>query len=537
MSLRLARRTLHIERVAGEGSAETVVEGTVRLPDRYPPIGRALQLTAHPVVSHVEPTDDRVLVEGVVRLGLLYAAHEQPPSDAEGKGAPAERPQRAEWEDGLPFACLLTVNGATEESDVDVEARVASVAYEVRGDDESVDVDVVLKVHARLVGTDLVELTVAAAGPGVACETEEVRVRSKLAEIETTGRAGGSLSFAGRSLPEQILDVRVVPALTEVTHEEGRAVIRGFLDCDCLYLAGDGAGAQYVEWPKGLLFELSVPCAAIPGYAVWEPNVTVAQADYYVEHGAEGGALRLDLQIKASAAAYRGEIVSCVRNITSDQGDVACRVEELQVYEAVGEGTSRTELQGVLELPEGLPPIERVLRGDAHLVVEEVHVLGDKVAIEGRINVELLYVGRTEGGGELQAARWPYAVTFDVEVPVPGAEPGLDRSVHAAVRRLEFDLINRETVEVRMQAVAEARVGRMRTLDVVAEAVEVPPAEADPPTFRFVVTTEDDTLWKLAQLYRTTPEAILAHNDWIDPAAPLGKGRKVCIVHGRQAAS
>src|SRR5690606_19918013 len=118
--------------------------------------------------------------------------------------------------------------------------------------------------------------TVAAAGPGVACETEEVRARSKLAEIETTGRAGGSLSSAGRSLPGQILDVRVVPALTEVTHEEGRAVIRGCLDCDCLYLAGDGAGAQYVEWPKGLLFELSVPCPAIPGYAVWEPNVTVA---------------------------------------------------------------------------------------------------------------------------------------------------------------------------------------------------------------------------------------------------------------------
>lgn len=532
MSLRLQRRSLHIERVAGEGSAETVAEGTVRIPDRYPPIGRALQLTAHPIVNNVEPTDDRVLIEGVVRLAFTYVSFEEAPQETEedGERSVSERLQRVEWEDELSFAYLLEVMGATEESHVDVEARTSSVAYDVRGDDASVDVDVILKLYARLVETDSLDLTVGATGTGIEYEVEEVRVRSKLAEIETTGRVTAEVPLAGRSIPESILDVQIEPSLIEVTQGDGEVLIRGSFDCNCLYVGSEGAGPQYVEWPKGITFQLKTPSFDNIGPAAWESKVEVASVDYYVDQSSDGATLRLDIQLNAYAAAYRGEVISCVQRISSDEGEVACRIDEVQVYEAVGEGSTRSELQGVLELPDGLPPIERLLKGEARLVVDDVHVLGDKVAIEGQVAIDLMYVGRGEGGGEIHTARWPYGITVDMEVPIPGAEPGLDRNVSATVRRLEFDLINRETVEVRVQVAADARVGRMTSVETVVEAVEVPPEPADPPTFTFVVTTEDDTLWKLAQVYRTTPEAILAHNEWISEEEPLGRGRKVCIV-------
>ena len=41
MSLRLKKQTVRMERILGEGRAETVAEGTVRLPERYPAVGRA----------------------------------------------------------------------------------------------------------------------------------------------------------------------------------------------------------------------------------------------------------------------------------------------------------------------------------------------------------------------------------------------------------------------------------------------------------------------------------------------------------------
>lgn len=532
MSLRLNRRSLYIERASGEGSAETVAEGTVRIPERYPAIGRALQLTAHPIVSTVEPTDDRVLIEGVVRLELTYVSFDSEAASDDDDAEPTHREElhRVEWENELSFAYLLEVVGATEDSHVDVEVRTSSVTYDVRSDDTSVDVDVILKLAARLLEVDKVDLTVGATGNGIDVDVQEVRVRSKLGEVTTTGRISAALPFGGRSVPENVLDVKVEPSLVEVSQGNAETLIRGQLDCSTLYIGSEGAGPQYLEWPKGIGFQLKAPSEEYPGHVTWQPKTDVSIVDFYVEQSPEGAMLRVDLQIEAQAAAYRAEVVSVAQDISSGNSDVACRVVETEVYESIGEGNVRSELQGVLELPDGLPPIDRLLRGEAHLVVEEVHVLGDKVAVEGQVAIDLMYVGRGDEGGEIHTARWPYAITVDMEIPIPGAEPGLDRHVSATVRRVEFDLINRETVEVRVQAVAEASVGRTRELENVIEAVEVPPQDEDQATFTFVVTTEDDTLWKLAQIYRTSTEAILTHNDWIDEEAPLGRGRKVCIV-------
>lgn len=531
MSLRLKKQTVRMERILGEGRAETVAEGTVRLPERYPAVGRALYVTAEPVVTAVEPTEDRVLIEGIIQLALTYVAVEdEAPEDEGGALQTREELYRASWERELSFAYLLELVGATEESQVEVEAKVSGVSYEVRNDQATVDVDVVLDLAARLADVTDVELTVGATGEEVEVDLDQVRIRQRLGAVETSGRISAALPFGGRSVPERIVDVTAAASLAEVAEEEGETVIRGQIDCSALYMATEGAGAQCLEWPRGIGFALKAAPVGAGPQAVWAPDVAVVVRDYYVETGAEGAALRIDLDVTAKAVAYRTDVAAVVKDLSSEAAEVACRVEETEIYEAVGEGSTRTELQGVLELPDGLPPIERLLRGDARFVVEEVHVLGDKVSVEGQVRVDLLYVGRGEEEDEVHMARWPYAVAADFEVPVPGAEPGLDREVSAAVRRIDFDLINRETVEVRVQVACDARVGRMRVLENVVEAVAVPQEEEDRPTFTFVITTEDDTLWKLAQLYRTSVEAILEQNEWIDPEKPLGKGRKVCIL-------
>src|SRR5690554_1062419 len=106
MTLRLNRQSLRIERAFGEGSAETVAEGTVRIPERYPAIGRPLQVAAKPVVTTVEPTDDRVLIEGVVRLEMTYVSFDDraPADDDEDLQTVEERLERVTWENELSFA-------------------------------------------------------------------------------------------------------------------------------------------------------------------------------------------------------------------------------------------------------------------------------------------------------------------------------------------------------------------------------------------------------------------------------------------------
>jgi len=198
--------------------------------------------------------------------------------------------------------------------------------------------------------------------------------------------------------------------------------------------------------------------------------------------------------------------------------------------EAVGEAQKIEEALGTLDLPEGLPAIDRLLYGTATAEVDEVHVLGDKVAVELHVDAELVYAGRGPVEGAVHVAHWARAIELDFEVPVRGAEPGLERRVRAEVLDAAFDLINRESVELQVRLAVEVALHREVEVDAVAEAVEVPPPEANPPTYTFVVIRPQDTLWKLAARYRSHPEVIVAANSWLESEqSPLIPGRKLCI--------
>src|SRR5690606_4957079 len=117
MSLRLEGERLQFKRLQGEGRARTVVEGSLELPAGRPPIGRGLRAWAKAVVQSVEPSDDRVLVEGVFHVSFLYAAQRED-GDDEGRrplGFSTDRVERVDWTAAVPFTYLLDVPGAREE--------------------------------------------------------------------------------------------------------------------------------------------------------------------------------------------------------------------------------------------------------------------------------------------------------------------------------------------------------------------------------------------------------------------------------------
>src|SRR5690606_7515191 len=157
-------------------------------------------------------------------------------------------------------------------------------------------------------------------------------------------------------------------------------------------------------------------------------------------------------------------------------------------------------------------------------------VLGDKVVGEGYVTVAALYVARTEGQ-PLHYVSWRRAMAFESEIDVPGAQPGMDADVSARVASIAADLLNRETVEADVRLTFEAAVTRPVEREAIVEAVAVPPAEGNPPTFTFVAVQPGDTLWKLSNRYHANMDDIVRANPWLqgaaDGALPAGRKRRV----------
>lgn len=546
MNLELEFERLAFRRTEAQNSAQSVVEGTLALPAGAPEIGHPLKLEASPDLSGVEVKEGKVIFEGTLNLQLLYARFEERPASYGGAGEEGEafdgydRPdepqaagevlEKAAWRRETPFAFVLDLPGAAEGDAVETAVEVEECSFDLRPDRMTLDVDAVLSFSARKVREEEVRVATAARSSGVEAETRPVRVRNLLGRASTAVEAEGELSFAGFAAPQTLLRVEAEPEVTEAFVDAGEVRVRGHVHCAAFYVGAGGTGPQFVRWPRGLSYEAVVPVPGARRGASADVNVTAALPEARVVPAGDARELSVRVPLALRVVVHDTREVPVVTALTSDRAEIAVRTERVVLVEAVGEGgaTERTETR--LELPGGLPGIGRVLWGEAKASVDDVHVLGDKVAVEFHVDVEMAYLGRAQEEEVVRVARWPKAVEMDIEIPLEGAEPGLERRAWVEVESIDFDVVGRDCVDARVVVTARAAVSREVEVDAVVEAVFVPPEEESPPTYTFVVTGPGDTVWKLAARYRTKPEVIAQANEWLTEAeGELPAGRKVCV--------
>lgn len=546
MGLELGYERLAFRRCEVENVAESVVEGSVTLPAGYPEVGRALRLRARPSVSHVEVDDERVVFTGVLDLCLLYVhfeeKHEGPRPQAdlvddhddfheeEPESVVEEVLHHAEWVGEMPFTYILEMPGVRAGQDVESSVRVKESSFEVRGDQVSVDVDVVLEFQARACTLTTVDVpSNVQGGEDVETKKKSVRIKNELASATVEAVAEGELSLGADASPKHVLSLEAKPEALDVTVDDGLVRVRGAVNYTMLYLSPAGT-PHCKEWRRGLPFECEISLEGARRGARALVTVTAKESRYSHEDGEGGGRMDVMTPLNVEVNVVHVKEVGLITEMTSSEKEILTRHEQLSLHETVSEGSMVEVAEAPLALPDGHPGFERVLCGEARATVDDVHVLGDKVAVELHVDVEVLYVGRTEQGGGVYTVTWPAAFSLDVEVPAPGAEPGLERNVEVDVERVELDLINREEIDVKVHVRTEVELGRDMEVEVIVEAVEVPPAEAQPPTYTFVVIEPGETLWKLAARYRSNPDAIVAANDWLESTdASLSPGRKVCV--------
>lgn len=538
-----------------DNASETVVEGSLTLPDGAPEIGRGLRLRATPRVTDVEVKDDKVVFEGVFDLSLLYAYAEQvhhpvhrddvAESNVEERDdgydedhyekeevTVHERLHRATWNDELPFVFILDLPGITEGQEIEQDVRVRASSYDVRSDQVTLDVDVAIELRAWVdVVSDVTVVTGVVGVSGIDVETQDVRVTNLLGVGSAQADVKGELPFSGHTNPQTALELQSLPQVTDISVDDDVVKVKGTVDYELIYLDADDGSPQYARWPGGLSFEAEVSVDGARRGADANVKVRPLTARFsVVGSDDEGKSLDVYTPIQLDVQVVQTKRVPLVTSVTSEECEIAQRQETRSLIESVGEGSVTENAEASFDLPDDCPTIERVLNGSAQVTVEDVHVLGDRVAAEVRVDVDVLYVGRDEGAGGVYESRWPEAFTLDIEIPVPGAEPGLERSVDVVVRRVECDPINRTAVDVRVELEAHASLQRELEVESVQEAVDVPQLEEHPPTYTFVIVQPGDSLWKVAARYRSDVDAIAAVNPWLEEADDsLPVGRKLCV--------
>lgn len=576
MNVTLQRRAVRMARLIGTATQQAVTEATLELPAALPDIARVVRVAARPLITGWEALEDEVAVQGAVDFVVIYAHEREEPGaahdieaergyDVDEEEAPSSLDSREyrevlyrhRWRRGGAFEVVLDVPGAHPGVVVDVQAFSEEMDVQLHRDGRGLDVEAVVSVSARVKEhQDAVVFVRGDALPaGVEADVEEVAVEHVGGRGAAHLSVEGTLSVAADVPLVRVIDVSAsarasaelapVPAAAEAGDAaRGREVlVSGTVDYRALCVDENGDLAT-VEWREQTPFSYRVDVSgdgvgADPGDGAGtalKVNARVTGVDAVVVGAGREVEMFADVEISVDLTQV-ARLPLLVGLAGPADTELRYRTGAFGLEEWVGEGAADERLRQTLELPPGHPPIDRILSGEAHAIIEDVLVLGDKIIAEGFVDVSALYVARTEGQ-PMHFAAWRRAVPVEAEVVVAGAEPGMEAEVHALVTSLDLDLLNREAVEADVRLQVEAKLSRPVEREAIVEAVAVPPAEEDPPTLTFVVIQPGDTLWKLSHRYHTDVEQILRANPWLEGGedASLPPGRKLCVPRRRPSA-
>ncbi|HHY15647.1 MAG TPA: DUF3794 domain-containing protein [Firmicutes bacterium] len=497
-------RLVAVNRI-GENTLQSVLQGTVELPGEAAPVERIVWVKAVPTVESYTADQDRVYIQGVIDLAMVYV-----PETLEGEPAGL---RRVEWPGALPFDHHVEVIGAEPDMICEAEASVLVCEWDLRGGQYSLDVELILASTARVFQRQeyLVISDVNAAKPvKLSADGLVLRPLSRGLELEVHKDVSGILE-----LPEDapsintILDLGAVLRVTAHQVKEGAVTLEGMADLELIYEARDFAVHQ-LTLANALPFEAIFEKKAIKPEMALKHSLRQVCEGYAVN---DGRGLRAELGVRGLLRLEKPQAVQVLTEITAAGGEVQVRKEVIGLESFVNEKEQQGLVRGLIEIDQRFPPLRELLscRATAHWTDYEVD--DDRLALEGVLDVELYYLAHSEDDVKpLYRAVFPEALSFQHTVVVPGLEPGMQPQIKLSVSQIQPDLINRETVEVALMVRSAVTATEYLELEVAVEAVQVAPAGDDPPTLTYVFVQPGDSIWKLARQYHTTEEEIFRSN-------------------------
>lgn len=148
--LDVKKTRIKVDKVIGEGENQIIVKEAFKVPLEKPPIQQVFKTEAKAKVTEARIIDDKVVVEGILKLETLYVAE-----------APYCSPQQPVHfvEHETPFTIFVEIPGAREDMMLDFEVEVEHVSSKVDPNDaRRYEVRVVLKLVAKV--TRMVQLDV-----------------------------------------------------------------------------------------------------------------------------------------------------------------------------------------------------------------------------------------------------------------------------------------------------------------------------------------------------------------------------------------
>ena len=569
----LEKRLLRVENVVGENVKQVEIKNDIKFPVK---VKKIWDVDAEVEDVEFEIIDDKVIVTGTIHKQIFFVADENREVDGERfkEGEVFEKTVKEE------FTEFVDVPGAMEDFDAQVDVRIEFVDHEdIRDNDKDKDKDkdkdhdfrwgddvrdvwrqiVVLEIFVKVVEVVQLEVVTDVIAPGKDLEVvkELLKVDSVIGENEVQAEVIRDIDFPRgkkvKKVKEVITEVKDVE--TEIIPD--KVIVEGILHKQIIFVEKDSNRVFEKSIDEPFTVSVEIPGAMEDQDVFVDVDVEFVDVDLMDGDKKDGfkkarQTAVLDVFVKVTEALQ----IEVVVDVIGEGIDVIS--ELLKVQGVIGENERQVNLRSDIFFDR---PIKKVIDTitDVKVNRKDSEIIDDKVIVQGKIEKQIFFVDKCDEAVFEKTVKEEFTTFVDV----PGARRDEDQNVQihvdvefvdhhipkfpdwicGAFKDKEFDP---EDFPVEQTVVLNVFVKVTETLqidvviDVIAREIEEPP---EPPeeedevcpeaNIRIVMIQRGDTLFRLAQRFNTTVDAILELNPGIDPNnLQIGQQIRICVIEG-----
>lgn len=527
MGVQLTKELVRVDQVIGEDRTQSVVEGTITLPNGKPDIQQVISVdaTLDPESIETDIIENKVIVEGKIDVNAMYVA--------------ALTGQPVHFvESSVDFSFFVKIPGAKKNMDVRVKAKIEHVHFSFDPErPREFKVRIIVEFFVKVTKRVEIEIVVDATGPAdLQVLKKSIRIDDVVGEAKAQAIVKSDITVpSGKPDILEVIKLEGKARVNEVKIIHDKIIIEGVLEVSVLYAADvTDAPLQPVHF-----MEVDVPFTQfveIPGAREGMSKLIKVEVEHIKGRRKDATTITVEAILKIRAKVFETKIIHVVVDVFSPSEELKVEKTLLKVDQVIGEAENEIVVKDTLTVPPEKPPIEQIYQTKAKARNIKSSIIDDKVIVEGTLFIETLYVADVTQvpGAPLQPLHFvEHEVPFTTFVEIPGAKEDmtLDFDVDVEHVAAKVDPNDPRSFEIRVVLRLRAKVTKMVQIEVVTNVIEFEEEkeekeekkekkkmkEEEMPSMTIYIVQKGDTLWNIAKRYHVTLDSIIQANNIANP--------------------
>lgn len=516
MSVNLEKNKIKSDKVFSMQFASINAESDVIVPDVKPDIAKVLQISGDAFIQQQNVQQDKVHIQGVVRLNILYVPDSEMLSGVRSMSTVQD------------FNHVVSIVGAKPEMKLASEAEVENISYSLIN---SRKINIRSRVGISIKLSEPVEMDIPI---GISCDTpvqfrkSKIKLMPYLEDTEREMVLRQQLEVpSGKGDMAEILKICARPQNMRISSENGQVKIWGDMDISTLYCSMD-------ESSPVMFMQHSVPIDEVvegdfkENSDDLEGEFKVAEVYSEIRPDGDGDNRVLGVEVVLKVILRCGavsdiEIIDDAYSLTSDTEVVRKSYKTEQLTDRFSaEETAKVSA----EIPDYLPEISQICDTSFCVNVDNVNIENNKITVYGTYVIRMIYLSENS---DTPVSGFEHTSDFEHSFETPFVDLDCACDAQAEAQYVGYTITSSRDVEFRLKSnisVKLFKTGEIALIDKINLLEDDLETEKCPSIIIYFVQ-KGDTLWNIAKRYKTTVDRIVSDNDLNGENISVGQQLKI----------